>query len=289
MVFANMAQQRLISPAFLGDICERGVRGPKDCSEFAMSLLDAVCAASSGKLAVKLHELIRFEIRHIISSSDGDEHMVDPPFTILVLHGAGVSSLQDALTLYFERRPLDPESQRTETLWMQALPKFLLIKIAREKLANDRSEKDSHSFRFPIKLDMTPYAYLHSQSFRYQLGSVVAHLGSPADGPCHYITFCHLSGRWICFNDSSVQPVSQHQAVEENFPERWIESDCQHAPLCCRATGVRVDTLSLNDPVQEFRFSTLRGRSPCFTDINDFPHEVTHPWSLPDRLSVRSG
>jgi hypothetical protein len=97
--------------------------------------------------------------------------------------------------LYFEERSLDPESKRMERLWMQVLPRFLFINIAREKLANDRSEKDSHSFRFPINLDMMPYAYADSPTFPSQLGAVVAHLDSPGNGTCHSLPLCRLFGQ----------------------------------------------------------------------------------------------
>jgi hypothetical protein len=41
-IFANMVGQRLISPVFISDLCERRVRGPKDSAEFAMKLLDPI-------------------------------------------------------------------------------------------------------------------------------------------------------------------------------------------------------------------------------------------------------
>jgi hypothetical protein len=59
---------------------------------------------------------------------------------------------------------------------MKAPPKFAIIRTAREKLTNDQSENDCRSFKFPINLDLTPYAYDHWQRFRYQLGAVVAHV-----------------------------------------------------------------------------------------------------------------
>ena len=141
--------------------------GPKESYEFPITLLNAICGASSRELAAKLHELIGFKIRRIIASSTSYEDTVEPPSMILILHIPKPTFLQGALTLWFATRSLDPESNRTEKLWIQAPPKFLRIKIAREILTNDRQEKDCHSFQFPLNFDRTLSTYAASQTFHY--------------------------------------------------------------------------------------------------------------------------
>jgi hypothetical protein len=38
--------------------------------------------------------------------------------------------------------------------------------------------------------------------------------GLPHAGICHYVGFCRMFGRWICFNDHSVTDVDQEEAIE---------------------------------------------------------------------------
>jgi hypothetical protein len=218
-VFSSMERKRLVSPAGLAEICEPGVHGQKDCYEFALNLLDALSNRSVGELARGFRELIRFEIRHVVSCSDQDRHTVDPPYSILVVHNEGFSSLEQSLASYFATRSLDAEDRPVERLWIQGLPKFLLIQIARERWIDGKLQKDCRYFQFPVDLDMTAYAYQASGRFRYHLEAVVAHLGRSEDGITHYVTFCWIATGWVCFNDASVHPVSQNEAVNENFPD----------------------------------------------------------------------
>jgi hypothetical protein len=131
-VLTNMVHHRLISPVFMAEICEEGVRGARDCSEFAIKLLDAIRAASSGRLAAKFHQLICFQIRHVVSSSIEDYHVVDSSSTMFVVYSQAVSFLLQALKRIFAIKSRNPASDQTEPLWIQGLPQFLLIKIARE-------------------------------------------------------------------------------------------------------------------------------------------------------------
>jgi hypothetical protein len=138
---------------------------------------------------------------------------------MLMVYSHGVSFLLQALKRVLAIKPLDPASDHTERLCIQGLPQFLLIKIVREDWRNGPRYKDCNSFQFPMNLDTTQFGYNPPFRFRDQLAAVVAHLGVMAKGLGQYFTCCRLWDRCVRFNDSSVELVNDHEALEANFPE----------------------------------------------------------------------
>jgi hypothetical protein len=101
-------------------------------------------------------------------------------------------------------------------------------------------EKDCHRFAFPRVLEMAPYADPPKQKLSFQLAGVVAHLGLPRAGICHYVTFCRMFGRWICFNDNSVTDVDQEQVVENNYPYISFKPNTKSVNVCGPGSSQRV-------------------------------------------------
>jgi hypothetical protein len=230
LVFRELARKNLISARFLRDVSEPGRAGPKDCSEFGRNLLNALFVIASPELTEQLNTLIRFQIRHVRSYPDHDQIILDNPATMLIVNTLGVNSLIQALRRDFAgARPLGGVDVRGEKNCIRSLPVFLLIDVRRDVWINGRMEKDCHRFAFPTVLDMAPYAYPPKQKLGFLLAGVVAHLGLPHAGICHYVTFRRMFGKWICFNDSSVTAVDQEQAVDNNYPN--IYSSSQTASL----------------------------------------------------------
>jgi hypothetical protein len=61
-VFVEMCENRVTDPGSLSDVCEPNVRITKDCSEFALQIVDAMLCSSSGRLKASIENLICYQI-----------------------------------------------------------------------------------------------------------------------------------------------------------------------------------------------------------------------------------
>ncbi|XP_045694831.1 ubl carboxyl-terminal hydrolase 18 [Phyllostomus hastatus] len=182
--------------------------------------------------------------------SSKDSSMLALPLSLFDADSHLLGTLEEALRCFSQPRPLSGESRcfcehcgrRTrgqQVLKLTRLPQTLTIHLMRFSVRNSRTEKLCSSLCFPPRLDLgqvllTEDAPPHDADAdadgqlggQYELFAVVAHVGLPNFG--HYCAYIRSSadGRWFCFNDSSVCPVSWEdiRCTYGNRSYRWGET-----------------------------------------------------------------
>jgi hypothetical protein len=104
-------------------------------------------------------------------------------------------------------------------IFIRSFPRFFFFSLGRHVWGNDHMVKDCTRVTFPVTFDMTRYAVQTENCYRYQLATVISHLGNPEKDQDHCVTFFRVFGEWIRFNDTKVEAVEESAALEENFPE----------------------------------------------------------------------
>jgi hypothetical protein len=209
----------LICPADIGVITEPDRSGQKDYCEFGLNLLNAIPAELPAVTAIAFDEWICFRVVQVLSYGVQKERMSEPSEIMLRIPCVSGDCLKTGLDSHFMARVSHENAQVIEKLWIQTLPKFMFIQVERNCLVNGKTGKDCRYFAFDIELDLSSYLEFPIEGAQYVLFGVVAHIGMPEVGVCHYVAFCKIENEWICFNDSSVEVVGERQAIQENFPE----------------------------------------------------------------------
>uniref|UniRef100_A0A5F4WAA3 Ubl carboxyl-terminal hydrolase 18 n=1 Tax=Callithrix jacchus TaxID=9483 RepID=A0A5F4WAA3_CALJA len=103
-----------------------------------------------------------------------------------------------------------------QVLKLTHLPQTLTIHLMRFSIRNSQTRKICHSLYFPQILDFSQVLPMEREicdaeeqpGGQYELFAVVAHVGSADAG--HYCAYIRnaVDGRWFCFNDSNICPVS---------------------------------------------------------------------------------
>jgi hypothetical protein len=218
LLFSQMSQGLLICPADLGRIVEPDHEGDKDCCEFGVSLLTRILAGLGIPGREVLLEMMFFHIVRIVSVFDEEETILEGPEMMLGVCCDWGGSLRLAMETLFGPRQCLARRDCTEIMRLAKGPSVLFIQINRISFVNGRPVKDCRCFVFQSVLDLGAYVAAQDGSAIYDLCSVVAHIGIPAHGVCHYIAFCKIDGEWYCFNDRHVEQVTLQDVLDENFP-----------------------------------------------------------------------
>jgi hypothetical protein len=99
-VFVNLVEAHLISPAFLGEICEPEVDGAEDCCEFALSIFSALRNDLNVTSVVALERLICFQWIPVVITDFNEERFLDEESPMLTLFSSGHGSLIEALEAF---------------------------------------------------------------------------------------------------------------------------------------------------------------------------------------------
>jgi uncharacterized UBP type Zn finger protein len=67
---------------------------------------------------------------------------------------------------------------------------------------------------------MTKYTLNRGTPCQCQLAAAISHLNDPEEYLGHYVTFVRIFGEWVRFDDTKPVPVSNFEALEDNFPKR---------------------------------------------------------------------
>jgi hypothetical protein len=218
-VFAEMCENRVTELGGLSDVCEPNVRTTKDCSEFALQIIEAMRSSSSGRLKASIENLICFQITTRVWGDFFERFNVRPLSILLELRVFGSTTLIECLDSNFGEIQMDCEPPQTQQHFISIFAKFLLIHLGRDVWNGDSIEKDCRSIAFSMMLDMAPYAFHRNAPVQYQLGGVIAHIGLAQEDTGHYITFLRIYGQWFLFDGIRVQSVTERAALNDNFPE----------------------------------------------------------------------
>jgi len=138
------------------------------------------------------------------------------------------NSLENALHSFFSPEPLCEENQYIDSRTNKKInalkstkiiefPKVLVFHLAR--FSYDTTEhkrmKINKYFQFPVSIDMGSYSVSANSGYRYELSGIVVHSGTPDFG--HYISVVKISGKWFCFNDSTVNEIDINYALQESY------------------------------------------------------------------------
>ncbi|OAF68726.1 hypothetical protein A3Q56_03529 [Intoshia linei] len=91
---------------------------------------------------------------------------------------------------------------------IKKLPKILIIQLKRFRMTRHYRRKIDTKINFPLRnLNMTPYMNNKIDAPKYNLISIVNHMGGLTSG--HYTAYAKIDKNWFYFNDSSVSECSE--------------------------------------------------------------------------------
>eukprot|EP01062_Namystynia_karyoxenos_P062759 TRINITY_DN55634_c0_g1_i1.p1 TRINITY_DN55634_c0_g1~~TRINITY_DN55634_c0_g1_i1.p1 ORF type:complete len:1363 (+),score=410.57 TRINITY_DN55634_c0_g1_i1:107-4090(+) len=184
-----------------------------------------------------LDALFKGVAANVIECSEIDyRSSTEEPFYDLQLNVSGCPTLESALDQAVAAEVLEGENAyavdghglqpATRRCVFRKLPPVLMLHLKRFEfdMSTNRQTKVNQRQEFPLQLDVS--RYLSSQSepdaASYLLHAVLVHSGDVSGG--HYYAFVRpdmLKGgptaQWYRFDDERVVPVSERDAVEENF------------------------------------------------------------------------
>jgi len=231
-----------------------------DVQEFSRVLLDALESAMK-KSAVEgtVEKVFRGRLRNVLRCLNVDyESTRSESFYDLQMTIRGVKNLEESFERYVMVEKLDGKNQyRTEQFGLQDAEKFVIFEhlppvlhVHLERYAfnlhTGHIDKVHDRFEFPLELDLSRYLAKDSEQRpedqQYWLHSVLVHAGS-GHGGHYYVYIRHPSNpdRWFKFDDTTVLPCTEHEAVNDNFghsPSAASPATLDSAELY-RTTGTR--------------------------------------------------
>jgi hypothetical protein len=218
-VFIVIAQGKMTSAVSMEQICEKQLKGTKDCSELSIQIFEALRESAPESLQPIIHSLICFELNRQVPFWEGLREVAQPPAWLLQLPVTEFSNLSDALHDFcLVNAAADPD--QPQRYFIKSFPRFLFIHLGRLRWSFVTREKDCRRVDFPLAVEMTKSAQEPSIPHWDHLRGVIAHFGPRNIWVCHYIALLRPYGQWIEFNGRIVHSVTEKEAVEDNFPER---------------------------------------------------------------------
>jgi ubiquitin C-terminal hydrolase len=219
LLFAQMSRHEVTSAASLSRICELHLVCGQDCSEFGMQIFQALHNSFSEGLRYTVENLICFQLSMRFRGPFSQENVTQTQEFFFRLPIADSSTLIDCLNSFFAAIPYSSQEYETRQYSISFFPRFLFINLGRDMWNGMNMEKDCRRIDCPAILDLSRSAFHEGICPRYQLATVISHLGRPPQDVGHCMAFLKISRQWMRFNDTEVEAINQSAALEGNFPE----------------------------------------------------------------------